>query len=106
MTDVCTIEWSRQGDACLNGPLTFSTCAAVFNHLEQRRGDPLSIGRVDLSGVTEADSAGLALLLEWQSRRRAAGGELEIIHAPDLLLQLARLADATRLLNLTGKAHS
>ena len=106
MTEACTIEWSEQGDARLAGPLTFATCTSVFNHLEQRKGDPLSVGRVDLSGVTEADSAGLALLLEWQSRRKAAGGELEITHAPDLLLQLARLADATRPLNLTGKASS
>jgi phospholipid transport system transporter-binding protein len=106
MSDACTIEWSGQGDARLAGPLTFSTCASVFNHLEQRGGDPLSVVRVDLSGVTEADSAGLALLLEWQSRRKAAGGELKIIHAPDLLLQLARLADATKMLNMTGKASS
>ena len=106
MTDACTIEWSEQGDARLSGPLTFSTCASVFHYLEQCSGDPLSAGRVDLSGVTEADSAGLALLLEWQSRRKAAGGELKIIHAPDLLLQLARLADATSLLNLSGKAPS
>lgn len=106
MTDACTIEWPEQGDARLTGPLTFSTCSSVFNRLEQRRGDPLSAARVDLSGVTEADSAGLALLLEWQSRRKAAGGELEIINAPELLMQLARLADATRLLNMTGKAPS
>ena len=106
MTDACTIEWSEKGDARLTGPLTFSTCASVYHYLEQRSGDPLSVGRVDLSGVTKADSAGLALLLEWQARRKAAGGELEIIHAPDLLLQLARLADATSLLNLTGKASS
>lgn len=106
MSDACTIEWSGQGNARLAGPLTFSTCTSVFNHLEQRSGDPLSAGCIDLSGVTEADSAGLALLLEWQSRRRAAGGELKIIHAPDLLLQLARLADVTNLLNMTGRESS
>lgn len=37
---------------------------------------------IDLSGVTRADSAGVALLLEWMRDADAAGGRLRFVNAP------------------------
>jgi phospholipid transport system transporter-binding protein len=61
------------------------------------------VEQIDLAGVTTIDSAGLALLLEWQSRAHAAGRELTVRNAPDGLLRLARLCEAVDLLNLSGR---
>lgn len=46
----------------------------------------------DLSGVVRADSAGIALLLEWQRRAQEAGVRLEYSHPPAQLLAIARVA--------------
>jgi ABC-type transporter Mla MlaB component len=43
------------------------------------------------------------LLLEWQSRAHARGGQLVLDNAPAGLLRLARLCEADDLLNLSGR---
>lgn len=48
---------------------------------------------VDLSGVSEADSSGLAVLLEWQRCCRACGGSLRVEGMPSGLAALADLYD-------------
>lgn len=48
---------------------------------------------VDLSGVQQADSSGLAVLLEWLRLNRAAGGQLRLAGVPDGLRALADLYD-------------
>ncbi len=55
---------------------------------------------IDLSEVQHIDSAGLALLLEWQSWANHAAQQLQLQHAPEQLLQLARLSELDRILNL------
>ncbi|MDX1554874.1 MAG: STAS domain-containing protein, partial [Xanthomonadales bacterium] len=52
---------------------------------------------LDLAEVRQIDSAGLALLLEWQSIfRRESGSEklMAINNPPEALLKIARLCDA------------
>jgi len=44
-----------------------------------RRGGRVEI---DLSGVTHADSAGVALLLDWQRASRRRGGHVQYRNAP------------------------
>ena len=48
---------------------------------------------VDLSRVEQADSAGLAVLLEWLRRSRAAGGGMSLQAVPPGLASLADLYD-------------
>jgi phospholipid transport system transporter-binding protein len=48
---------------------------------------------VDLADVKEADSSGLAVLLEWQRIARATGGEFSLTHVPECLRTLANLYD-------------
>ena len=101
-----TLQWPADGGARLGGRLTFATCPALFRELERRGvGEPVT-GPVDLSGVSQVDSAGLALLLEWQSQQRRAGHRLTLRHAPESLLRLAQLADAVDLLNLSGRSDA
>jgi phospholipid transport system transporter-binding protein len=99
----CRFETSAGGRASLIGPLTFETVALLFRALEQAPPESAPITQIDLAGVSATDSAGLALLLEWQSRARARGGQFELHNAPEGLLRLARLCEAVDLLNLTGR---
>lgn len=51
--------------------------------------DPL----IDLGGVGRANSAGLALLLEWLGQARARGRTLRFANLPASLLRLAELSN-------------
>ena len=53
---------------------------------------------IDLSGVIDSDSSGLALLIEWLSIARAERRPLRYEKIPAQLLQLARLSDVEELL--------
>ncbi|MCC7258820.1 MAG: STAS domain-containing protein [Gammaproteobacteria bacterium] len=54
--------------------------------------------QVDLGGVTDVDSAGLALVIEWAGVAQAAGRRLEILNPPRKLLDLARISEVEALL--------
>jgi phospholipid transport system transporter-binding protein len=53
---------------------------------------------IDLSGVKDSDSSGLALLIEWLSIAKAASKSLHYENIPTQLHQLARLSDVEELL--------
>lgn len=99
----CSVEITADGRASLAGPLTIESVAAVFRRMERRGAEETPLRKVDLAGVTSADSAGLALLLEWQARARAAGGKLSVENVPNGLLRLARLCEAVDLLDLADR---
>ena len=87
----------ENGAATLSGDLTFATATALFTRMmavSKHHGMPRSL---DLADVRRIDSAGLALLLEWQSafRKQADTSSLmEIRNPPDALVKIARLCDA------------
>lgn len=56
---------------------------------------------VDLSGVGQADSAGLALLIEWIKFARGKRMKLSIKNVPNQILNLAKLSG----LENTGYFH-
>ena len=53
---------------------------------------------VDLSKVTEADSAGLAVLVEWLSAARARGTTVVYQNVPAQILAIARISGLEELL--------
>ena len=53
---------------------------------------------IDLAGVKDSDSSGLALLIEWLSIARAGRRSLRYENIPTQLHQLARLSDVEELL--------
>jgi phospholipid transport system transporter-binding protein len=76
----------------LTGELSFDTVPALWREV---RGwfDAAGTGRetdIELSGVTRADSAGLALLIELQRLAHARGNKLRFLNAPAQLLDLIR----------------
>jgi phospholipid transport system transporter-binding protein len=74
------------------GTMDFAGVPALY-----RRGLELfaSCDRValDLSEISRSDSAGLALLLEWQRHARQAGQTLTIDSIPESLRNLARISE-------------
>ncbi len=82
----------------LAGPLTLGS---VGRHLAEGRARAASGDlHVDLSGVTEADSAALALLLDWLRAAHGAGRRFTVSGLPDGLRSLAALYGIDTLLPL------
>ena len=102
--DRAEVEIGQDGCARLSGALTFRTTPTLYRETGRLFGGGAGVSALDLSGVTEADSAGLALLLEWQAGRPGGGASLPMRNAPASLLSLARLCEADGLLDLTGRA--
>lgn len=103
MSDLCAIAVTADGHLRLSGELTFESVPHLWREVERRQSDFGSTQVIDLSGITAADSAGLALLLEWQASRRRRGADLSIRQAPGGLLRLAGLCEAVELLQISGR---
>jgi phospholipid transport system transporter-binding protein len=88
----------REGEhAALSGVLDYGTVGALLA-TGAAAIDAGRAGFIDLQGVTAGDSAGLALLLEWQSVARAAKRSLRYQNMPAQLRQLANLSEVEELL--------
>ena len=90
---------SRAADGRLaaSGALGFETAARAL-----REGTALIVGPgdqvVDLGGIVEGDSAGLAVLVEWLATARARGVGLRYENLPAQLLAVAKISDLDGLL--------
>ena len=93
----------NNGELLITGPLTFATAGELFRSVTTQPNGGFAL--VDLQAVEQVDSAGLALLLEWQARARAEGKSLRITNVPDDLLRLAALCEAAGLLGLESRAE-
>ena len=58
--------------------------------------------RIDLAGVESANSAGLALLLEWLVQARSRRLDLRYLNLPDSLERIAAFSNLGPLLPTTG----
>lgn len=89
--DAPRIESLDEGRVELVGALTFETVGELFT-----RGSDAIHGTqkttLDLSKVTRADSAGLALMVEWLRRARRRNAQIEIINMPEQMRSIARLS--------------
>jgi phospholipid transport system transporter-binding protein len=84
----------------VNGVLHFTTVTSLLSDGSAAIGN----GRaavIDLAGVKDSDSSGLALLIEWLSIARAAQRNLRYENIPAQLHQLARLSDVEELLTVS-----
>jgi phospholipid transport system transporter-binding protein len=80
------------------GPLTFPTArAARLAGLEALATAPPSL-EIDCTGVTVADSAGLAVLLDWLAAAKLSGHALKYTGLPQDLTALARISEVEQLL--------
>ena len=84
------------GGLSLNGDLQVAAATRLYTQL------PVTAANyaVNLSAVNAVDSAGIALLVDWQQRLQAAGGALTLIDVPDSVERLARIGGVAKLLGL------
>jgi phospholipid transport system transporter-binding protein len=93
----------RDGDRFLiEGPVTLRSAAALLDRGRQIFVEPRS--QVDLSGVSEVDSAAVAVLVQWLRDARAQKREIVYLNLPESLKSLGTLYGVLDLLpQATGR---
>ena len=86
-----------EGRFALDGEITFETAERVLLASEEPFEQHTRI-EVDLAGVTKADSAGLALLLEWITWANHTVREIRFLSMPERILAIARTTEVEQLL--------
>ena len=80
------------GRFTVSGPLTFATarrtCEAGISAFGASAGDVV----VDCAGVSAADSAGVAVLIEWRHWARAQGRALSFANLPTAIQGIAQIS--------------
>src|SRR5689334_7512063 len=100
-TSRVAIREAEPGRVTIAGELTFATARAArltgLEVLESVRGKAQSIV-LDCSLVSRADSAGLAVLLDWLAWSRRKAQPLRLENLPASLLAIARISEVDGLL--------
>lgn len=91
------------GRVVVTGALTFATARDAQQRgvlvLEGSRAERIII---DCSGVTRADSAGLAVLLEWLAWGRRKSRPILLQRLPASIIAIARISEVDGLLSANG----
>lgn len=97
------ISESQPGRVTVTGELTFANAreARELGHQVFERSSAQSLV-VDCSGVTRADSAGLAVLLDWMAWGRRRSRAVSLANLPASLLAIARISEVDGLLGAPG----
>ena len=98
------IEALGEGHFKVTGPLSFETARPLLIQSTAEFGAWPRLD-IDLSGVSQSDSAGLALLVEWMRQARARQQKIHFQSIPSQLLALAQISDLDELLLANGEAH-
>lgn len=91
------LEDLGDGKFALSGRMTFGTADAILKASEEPFEEHTRI-EIDLSGVTDTDSAGLALLLEWITWANHTVREIRFIDTPAKIDAIARTTEVDSLL--------
>jgi len=74
----------------IDGKLTYSTVSSVMN-----KGliafDQSAKCQIDLAGVTQADSAGLSLIVEWVKYAKSKNITLDFVNVPEQMKALSKV---------------
>lgn len=94
------LEFEHRGDGrfAVHGELGFATAAGALQRARPLF-EPHSVIELDLAGVTRADSAGLALLLEWVNWARGTAREIRFANLPGQLLAIAQISEVEDMLH-------
>ncbi len=94
-----TIAESAPGRYAVRGSLTFATARRARDEgLRALASAPEPSIEVDLGEVGAADSAGLAVLIEWLAWARRSGRGLRFSRVPETLCAIARICEIEGLL--------
>jgi len=98
-----SISEPTSGRVVVTGELTFGTAREARQVgvlvLESSRAERIV---VDCAAVTRADSAGLAVLLDWLAWGRRRSRPLSLQNLPASLVAIARISEVDGLLTATG----
>lgn len=94
-----SVEALGGGRYRVGGALTFDAVRAALEQIPGRFAGDERI-EIDLAGVSAADSAGLALLIEWYGWAASADKTIRFVSAPSQLRALAQISDMEELLGL------
>ncbi|MGC8521485.1 MAG: STAS domain-containing protein [Steroidobacteraceae bacterium] len=91
-----TVRSAEQAE--VSGPLVFATARRAREAGVKALRAGASSLVIDCASLGKADSAGLAVLLDWLAEARGAGRHLRFEHLPEELLRLARISAVDTLL--------
>lgn len=92
-----TLESLGAGRFKVSGPLNAETAGALLERSEELFADAGDLD-LDLSGVPEGDSAGLALLIEWLRVARKNKQPIRFANLPRQIAALAAISEVAELL--------
>jgi phospholipid transport system transporter-binding protein len=81
----------------LSGDMSFGTVAEILRTSERAFGQFEKL-EVNLSQVRKADSAGLALLLEWKVQAGQRAIQINYVDIPESLLAIAKTTEVSELI--------
>lgn len=87
-----------QGRFALSGAITFDTVEDILRASEEPFEEHTQL-EIDLSGVTDSDSAGLALLLEWVTWANHSVREISFTRVPEKIQAIAKTTEVEPLLS-------
>lgn len=92
-----SLDIDDDGTRRLAGVLDFESVPVLYRRTREvlARGEAVTL---DLSAVESANSAGVALLLEWRRLAHRDGGRLALSGLPEPVLRVARLSGVEALL--------
>ena len=76
----------------ISGHMTFETVPDLLAHTAVWVTSGDKAITLDLQQVTHVDSAGMALMMEWLRRAKAAGRELQFVNLPEQARNLIRIS--------------
>lgn len=86
-----------EGRFSLSGDMSFATANQILKSSESLFRQHTAL-EIDLSGVGTADSAGLALMLEWKAQSAQRGAAIQFIAIPNSLLAVAETSEVSDLI--------
>jgi phospholipid transport system transporter-binding protein len=82
----------KDGYAEIHGELTFDTVPSLCERSAAMMQGDYPVVTVDMGHVSRADSAGLALMVQWLRLARTANRQLQFISVPEQVRQLIRVS--------------
>jgi len=86
------------GQFTLSGEVSFDTAERILRASEKPFEEHTQL-EIDLSGVTDSDSAGLALLLEWVTWANHTVREIRFEGMPERIMAIAKTTEVDQLLS-------
>lgn len=98
MAATATLSHQPDGSVKIVGDLTVLTVPLLYRSGQQLVERVDKVLQMDLSDVGQADSAGLALLIDWLATAQQLGKGLRYVNLPSTLQSLAQLSEVAGLL--------